>query len=209
MTAPFNLYIIKRMTEFWIYFENGLKHIIDLHVYNHILFLVALLIPFSFQEWKKIFLVITIFTISHSLGLLFSIFDVIITKTDLAVFIIPFAVLLTGLNNLFTASKLSKQISINFIVFIILFAGIIHGLGYSEYFKTMVGGAPQSKIVPLLEFGLGIEFAQIIVAFIVLTLSYVGQAFFRISKHDLILGTSTFVIGIVLPIVIESEIWYI
>jgi hypothetical protein len=197
------------MTEFWIYFEKGLRHIFDLYAYNHILFLVALLIPYSFNEWKKGFLIITIFTISHSLGLLFSIFDVIVTKADLVNFIIPFAVLLTGLYNLFTVGKSSKQVSISFIVFIVLFAGIIHGLGFSEYFKTMVDGAPQSKLVPLAEFGLGIECAQIVVAFAVLMLSYIGQAFFRISRYDLILVISAFVIGVVLPMIMESEIWYI
>ena len=197
------------MTDFWIYFEKGLRHIFDLYAYNHILFLLALLIPYSFKEWKKGFLIITIFTISHSLGLLFSIFDVIVTKADLAVFIIPFAVLLAGLYNLFSVGKSSKQASISFIVFIVLFAGIIHGLGFSEYFKTMVGGAPQSKFVPLAEFGLGIECAQIVVAFAVLMLSYIGQTFFRISRYDLILVISAFVIGVVLPMIMESEIWYI
>jgi len=197
------------MTDFWIYFEKGLKHIFDLYAYNHILFLVALLIPYSFKEWKKAFLLITIFTISHSLGLLFSIFDIIVTKADLANFIIPFAIFLTGLNNLFTVGKASKQVSVSFIVFIVIFAGIIHGLGFSEFFKTMVGGSPQSKLLPLAEFGLGIEFAQIVVAFVVLMFSYVGQAFFRISRHDLILVLSAFVIGVVLPLVMESGIWYI
>jgi hypothetical protein len=100
------------MTDFWIYFEKGLRYIFDLNAYNHILFLVALLIPYSFNEWKKGFLIITIFTISHSLGLLFSIFDVIVTKADLADFIIPFAVLLAGFYNLFTVGKSSKQASL-------------------------------------------------------------------------------------------------
>lgn len=197
------------MTDFWIYFEKGLRHILDLNAYNHILFLVVLLIPYSFYEWKKVFLVITIFTISHSLGLLISIFDVIVIKADLVVFIISFAVFLTGLYNLFTVRKSANQLNISFLVFVVLFAGIVHGLGFSENFKTMVGGAPQSKLVPLAEFGLGIEFAQIVVAFVVLMLSYVGQAFFRISRHDLILVLSAFVIGVVLPLVMESGIWYI
>jgi hypothetical protein len=197
------------MTDFWIYFEKGLRHILDPNAYNHILFLVVLLIPYSFYEWKKVFLIITIFTISHSLGLLISIFDVIVTKADLVVFIIPFAVFLTGLYNLFTVRKSANQLNISFLVFLVLFVGIIHGLGFSEKFKIMVGDAPQSRLVPLAEFGLGIECIQIVVAFAVLMISYISQAFFRISRYNLILVISAFVIGVVLPMIIVSGIWYI
>ena len=63
------------------------------------------------------------------------------------------------------------------------------------------------KLVPLLEFALGIEAAQIIVVLFVLLLSYIVQTFFRFSKRDWTLVMSAFVVGVVLPMIIESDIW--
>jgi lysylphosphatidylglycerol synthetase-like protein (DUF2156 family) len=109
--------------------------------------------------------------------------------------------------NLFTSGKSSKQESISIIGFVTLFFGIIHGLGFSSYFKTVLGGSSQSKLLPMSEFSLGIEASQIIVVFIVLLLSYIVQTFFRFSKRDWTLVMSSFVIGVVLPMIISNEIW--
>jgi uncharacterized membrane protein YczE len=108
---------------------------------------------------------------------------------------------------LFTAGKSNKKESINLIFFVTLFFGIIHGLGFSNYFKAILGGSPTSKLLPLAEFALGIEAAQISVVFIVLIVSYIVQTAFRFSKRDWALVMSAFVIGVVLPIIIDNEIW--
>jgi lysylphosphatidylglycerol synthetase-like protein (DUF2156 family) len=84
---------------------------------------------------------------------------------------------------------------------------VIHGLGISNYFKTILPGSASDKLLPLLEFALGIEAAQIIVVIIVLLLSYIVQTFFRFSKRDWTLVMSAFVIGVVLPMIIKSDIW--
>jgi hypothetical protein len=109
--------------------------------------------------------------------------------------------------NLFTARKSSKNESISVVILITLFFGIIHGLGFASYFKSLLRGSSQSKLLPLSEFALGIEAAQIIVVFVVLILSYIVQTFFRFSKRDWTLVMSSFIIGVVLPMIIESEIW--
>ena len=195
------------MSEFWIFFEKGLRHILNSSVYDHILFLIALAVPYAFKDWKRLLLLVTIFTIGHSLSLLLSVFGVIIVKGNLVEFLIPLTILIVAIFNLFTAGKSSKQDSISIIGFITLFFGIIHGLGFAGYFKTLVAGSPQSKLLPLLEFSLGIESSQIIVVFILLILSYIVQTFFRFSKRDWVLVMSAFVIGVVLPMIIQSEIW--
>ena len=195
------------MSEFWIYFEKGLRHILNLFAYDHILFLIALTVPYAFKDWKRVLLLITIFTVGHTLSLLLSVFGVIIIRGNLIEFLIPITILIVAFFNLFTAGKSSKQESISIIGFITLFFGIIHGLGFSNYFKTLVGGSPQSKLLPLSEFSLGIESSQIIVVFIVILLSYIVQTFFRFSKRDWTLVMSAFVIGVVLPMIISSEIW--
>ncbi len=195
------------MSEFWIYFEKGLRHILNLFAYDHILFLIALTVPYAFKDWKRLLLLATIFTVGHTLALMLSVFGVIIIRGNLADFLIPITILVIAFFNLFTAGKSSKQVSISIIGFVTLFFGIIHGLGFASYFKTILTGSPQSKLLPLSEFSLGIESSQIIVVFIVLILSYIVQTFFRFSKRDWTLVMSSFVIGVVLPMILQSEIW--
>jgi hypothetical protein len=195
------------MSQFWIYFQIGLKHVLDIYAYDHVLFLIALAVPFSFKDWKRIVLLVSLFTIGHTLALILSVFGIIVVKVNVVEFLIPITILITALFNLFTAGKSSKKESINVVFFITLFFGIIHGLGFSNYFKSILGGTPSSKLLPLTEFALGIEAAQIVVVFIVLILSYIVQTVFRFSKRDWSLVLSAFVIGVVVPLIVESEIW--
>jgi hypothetical protein len=180
---------------------------LDIHAYDHVLFLIALAVPFSFKDWKQIVMLVSMFTIGHTLALLLSIFGIIAIKVNVVELLIPITILITAFFNLFTAGKSSKKESINLVFFITLFFGIIHGLGFSNYFKSILGGTPSSKLIPLGEFALGIEAAQIVVVFVVLVLSYIVQTVFRFSKRDWTLVMSAFIIGVVLPIIIESEIW--
>lgn len=195
------------MSEFWIYFQIGLKHILNIYAYDHVLFLIALAIPFSFRDWMRIVLLVTLFTIGHTVALLLSIFGIIAIKVNVVELLIPITILITALFNLFTAGKSSKKESINLIFFVTLFFGIIHGLGFSNYFKSILGGSATSKLLSLGEFALGIEAAQIVVVFVVLILSYIVQTIFRFSKRDWTLVMSAFIIGVVLPMIIESKIW--
>jgi hypothetical protein len=195
------------MSEFLIYFQIGLKHVLDIYAYDHVLFLIALTVPFSFKDWKRMALLITVFTIGHTMALLLSVFDVIAIKVNVVELLIPITILTTSFFNLFTAGKSNKKESINLIFFVTLFFGIIHGLGFSNYFKAILGGSPTSKLLPLAEFALGIEAAQISVVFIVLIVSYIVQTAFRFSKRDWALVMSAFIIGVVLPIIIDNEIW--
>lgn len=195
------------MSEFWIYFQIGLKHVLDVHAYDHVLFLIALAVPFSFSDWKRIVLLVTLFTVGHTMALLLSVYGIVAIKVNVVELLIPITILITALFNLFNAGKSSKKESINLIFFVTLFFGIIHGLGFSNYFKTILGGSANSKLIPLAEFALGIEAAQIVVVFVVLVLSYIVQTVFRFSKRDWTLVMSSFIIGVVLPMIIESEIW--
>lgn len=195
------------MSEFWIYFQIGLKHVLDIHAYDHVLFLIALTTPYAFKDWKRILLLVTVFTLGHTLALLLSVFGIIAVKANLVEFLIPVTILITAFFNLFTAGKASKNESVNLVFFLTLFFGIIHGLGFSNYFKTILGGTASSKLVPLLEFALGIEAAQIIVVFVVLIISYIVQTVFRFSKRDWALVMSAFIIGVVIPMIVESPIW--
>jgi len=152
-------------------------------------------------------LLVTLFTIGHTMALMLSVFEIVTIKVNVVELLIPITILITALFNLFTAGKSSKRDSINLVFFITLFFGIIHGLGFSNYFKSILGGSASSKILPLSEFALGIEAAQIVVVFVVLVISYIIQTVFRFSKRDWTLVMSAFVIGVVIPMIIDSEIW--
>ena len=195
------------MSEFWIYFEIGMRHVLDIRAYDHVLFLIALTVPYAFKDWKRVLILISIFTIGHTLALLLSVYGVVTVKAHLIEFLIPITILTTAIFHLFTAGKSSKNESISVIGFVTLFFGIIHGIGFANYFKTLLSGSASDKLIPLLEFSLGIEAAQITVVFIVLLLSYLVQTFFRFSKRDWTLVMSSFVIGVVLPMIVESPIW--
>lgn len=195
------------MSEFWLYFNVGLKHVLDINAYDHVLFLIALMIPYAFKDWKQVVVLVSLFTIGHTISLLLSIFGIIKVNPFFIEFLIPITILITAIYNLLTAGKKSKNTSISFMAIITLFFGIIHGLGFSNYFKSILPGTATDKLIPTLEFALGIESAQLIVVFIVLILSYIVQTVFRFSKRDWTLVMSAFIIGVVLPMIIESEIW--
>ncbi len=195
------------MSEFWIYFNIGIKHVLNIGAYDHVLFLIALTIPYAFKDWRRLLLLISLFTVGHTLALVLSVYEIVYIKSNLIEFIIPITILVVAIFNLFTAGKNNKNESISLIAFVTLFFGIIHGLGFSNYFKTILPGKSADKLLPLTEFALGIETAQIIVVFVVLIISYIVQTFFRFSKRDWTLVMSAFIIGVIIPLVIQSPIW--
>ena len=195
------------MSDFWIYFEVGMRHVLNIFSYDHVLFLIALSIPYVFKDWKKILLLVSLFTLGHTLALFLSVYEIVVVKVDIIEFLIPITILITAFFHLFTVGKTVKNYSISVVGFITLFFGIIHGLGFATYFKSIIGGTRNSKLLPLLEFATGIEAAQIIVVLIALIVAYCVQTLFRFSKRDWTLMMSSFVIGVVLPMIIESKIW--
>ena len=192
------------MSELWTYFQIAWRHVLDIKGYNHILFLIALATPYGFKDWKRILLLVTILGVGEILALTLSFFGIVNSKSNFTAFLIPISILITAVFNLFTAGKSYKGNGINWIGFFVLFFGIIHGLAYSNYFKSALTGNLSHKIIPLLEFTIGIQAAQIIIVLIVLILSYIVQHFFRFSKRDFTLVWSSFVIGVVLPIIVEN-----
>ena len=194
------------MSQFWLYFNLGLQHVLDWRAYDHVLFIAVLVAAYTIHEWKKIIWLVTIFTIGHTFSLALSTYNIIIVKTELVEFLIPLTILLTALYNLFTAGKKSRQNKIQVLYFATLFFGVIHGLGFSTYFK-MISSNTSSKALPLLEFALGIEAAQTIVVIAVLLLSFLFQFVFRFSHRDWILVISSMVIGFATPMLMENIFW--
>ena len=196
------------MDAFFIYVNMGINHVLDIKGYDHVLFLLALISPYAFKDWKRILFLVSIFTVGHTLALVLSVYNVVSVKASLVEFLIPVTILITALFALFTAGKTTKKESVTFVAGVTLFFGLIHGLGFSNYFKTIMIGTPSEKVLPLMEFALGIEVAQLIVVMIGLILAYVAQAVFKFSKREWGLIIASFIIGAVVPMLIENEIWY-
>ena len=195
------------MQEFLIFFNMGLKHVLNIAAYDHIVFLIALLIPYTFKDWKHVFLLVSLFTLGHTFALVLSVFGIVSVSVSVVEFLIPITILITALYHLFTAGKSAKKETVSFVAIVTVCFGLIHGLGFSNYFNTIMVGSGMTKLVPLLEFALGIEAAQLIVVLAVLLLAYILQTFFRFSKRDWALVLSGCIIGVVLPMILHSEIF--
>ncbi len=193
------------MNDFRLYTEMGLFHVLDVKAYDHILFLIVLAVIFGFSEWKKVLWLVTLFTIGHSVSLALAAFEVINIKVEIIEFLIPVTIFITGVSNIFNAKKTSKtKDSINLIF--ALFFGLIHGLGFSNYFRAMIG-REEDKLLPLSEFALGIELAQVTVVLLILIIGYLLQNVLKVNKRDWILVTSSIVIGFSIQMMLERVFW--
>jgi hypothetical protein len=195
------------MSEFELYFNLGLEHVLDINGYDHLLFLLALTVPFDTREWKKILLLLTLFTLGHTLSLFLSILNIVSVKASRIELFIPITILITALYNLINTAQNSKTQSFPFVLLSTVFFGLIHGLGFSNYFKTIAVGTPTDKVLPTVQFAVGIEVAQIIIVAATLLLTYTVITLTKFTKRDLIICISAFIIGVVMPLILENEIW--
>ena len=191
------------MSQFWLYFRLGLEHVLDWQAYDHVLFLIVLVAAYGFSSWKKIIWLVTLFTLGHTLALFLSVYGIVKVDPAWVELLIPITILLTAFYNIFTAGKKEAKRNMSMLYFSTVFFGLIHGLGFSSYFK-MVSANQDSKFLPLLEFALGIEVAQIIVVLAVMIIAFAAQNIFNVSKRDWILVSSSLVAGIILPILQEN-----
>lgn len=190
------------MSVFKLYFELGISHITDLQGYDHILFLVTLCAVYSFKQWRSILILITGFTIGHCTTLLLATFDIITISSDLIEFLIPVTILITAIANIiYRKNSISKRLH-HIKYFAALFFGLVHGLGFSNYLKSLLGS--ESNILkPLLAFNLGIELGQIFIVSILLLISGLMIRVLKFEKHDWSLVLSGSGLGIALILILE------
>ena len=192
------------MSNFITHVELGFKHVLDFNGYDHILFLIVLAVIFSFSQWKKVLLMITFFTVGHTFTLSLATYQIVTIKETVIEFLIPITILITAVVNILKFSINSpKREKTN--LFFALFFGLIHGLGFSNFLRVTLGRS-EDKLIPMLEFALGIELAQIVIVLSVLILGTVLIHFFRVSKRDWVVITSAIVIGITILIIRDSYV---
>jgi hypothetical protein len=194
------------MDNFMFFLKEGLFHVLDWNAYDHVLFLIALAVVYDFKNWKSILWLISLFTIGHTITLILAAYKVVSVSSSWIEFLIPVTIIITALVNIFYAGNTAKQAKTNTNLFFALFFGLIHGLGFSGYFRMLVGSS-STKFLSLLEFALGIELAQILIVIVILILGFVFQKIFRFSKRDWVLIISSIVIGIVIPMLRNAIFW--
>ena len=193
------------MDDLILYFTLGLRHVLDILAYDHVLFIIVLTIIYNFNQWRKVVWLVTFFTIGHSLTLALAAFNLLKIPLEIIEFLIPVTICITGLFNILKISRESNRKEQSMVFFALIF-GLIHGLGFSNYFRGIIG-REDDKILPLIEFALGIEAAQIVIVLCILILGMLLQNFFKVSKRDWVLVGSSIVIGIAFPMILDRIFW--
>ena len=160
------------MEDFKLFFQLGWEHIISLDALDHLLFIAALTSLYNLYNWKKVLILITSFTIGHSLTLALASLSVIQFNNSWIEFLIPLTIIITCIFNIFQKENISdKNVRLNY--FFALFFGLIHGMGFANTIRFMLMKS-QTITLPLLSFNIGIEAGQILV---VLSLLYIAHIF--------------------------------
>ena len=191
------------LDSFLNFLELGLYHIVDFSSYDHILFLAIITLPYVYKDWKQLLVLVSFFTIGHTLSLLLGVYDIINFNANLVEWVIPFTIIIIALYNIFTVGKTSSKSKSIIISCLVLFFGLVHGLAFANSFESLVkiGG---SQFLSILEFALGLELGQFIIIFCVLFFGFLGQTIFRFSKRDWVMVFSSIIIGLMIPLILTS-----
>lgn len=186
------------MSEFQLYFLLGKDHILDYrNGYDHILFVLALCAVYVVRDWKKILILVTAFTIGHSITLALSTLNLISVNVTLIEFLIPLTIFITAVANLFKKEDNLSHRKVQANYFFALFFGLIHGMGFSNYLKSLLG-KDQSIVSQLFAFNLGLEFGQIVIVAIFLAVSFIVIDLLHAPRRDWKMVLSSAIAGIAL-----------
>ncbi len=194
------------MSEFSLFFGLGMEHILDIKGYDHILFVIALCAIYSANQWKNVLVLVTAFTLGHSLTLALSTLDIIKVDSGLVEFLIPVTIFTTAAVNIYRrdAETTPKSVTLNY--WFAAFFGLIHGMGFSNYLKSLLG-KDESILTQLLAFNVGLEIGQIVIVLAIMLAALVFMRIGSVKKRDWTVIISAAVAGISLTMIIESGFW--
>lgn len=179
------------MQEFTIYFKLGTDHILTPDALDHILFVTALCLRYLWRDWRKVVVLVTAFTIGHSLTLALSALGYIKVNSSWIEFLIPLTIAATCINNIYQRSSEQKKL-VSLIYIFALFFGLIHGLAFAGTLLSMEG--KEGLIPHLLAFNLGIEAAQLLIVLIILLISYLAVQQLKLSRTVWLRGASALIL---------------
>ena len=192
------------MHPFQFYLKLGFNHIANFNGYDHILFLVVLCAVYQLKQWKKIIILVTAFTIGHSITLFLVSFDIFSIPSRYVKLLIPITIMITSLHNIRSIEKIkNSNMSKNY--FLTLFFGLIHGMDFSNYFKALIM-SPEEIIIPLLAFNIGLEIGQFLIVFVIVYISYVFLSVLKLKYYSWNLFVSGAAFGVSLILILELSL---
>jgi hypothetical protein len=195
------------MSEFQVYFQEGREHILNWkYGFDHILFVVALCALYLLRDWKKVLILVTAFTVGHSITLALAALNIIPVDEALIEFLIPATIFITAVTNLFKNEETIDKANFHINYAYALLFGLIHGLGFSNYFRTILG-KERGIVSQLLAFNLGLELGQIIIVVIFLTLTFIFVNLFGVERRGWKLVISSMIAGIALMLMKDNAYW--
>ncbi len=191
------------MNNFTSYLILGLQHILNVQAIDHLLFLLSITCIYRFYDIKRLFFMITAFTLGHSITLALATLHWINFSATWIEFLIPCTILLSATGNLFKNDLQGKQKNMPWLIFALISGfGLIHGLGFSNYLQSLLG-SENSLLEPLFAFNIGLELGQIAVVTAFLLVSTFLIEVLRIKIRHYALAISGLIIGLVLPMILE------
>jgi len=188
------------MSDFVFYFGLGWHHIISLDALDHQLFILALASVYTFKNIKQVLILVTAFTIGHSLTLALSVLDIIRFSSKWVEFLIPCTIFITALNNIIQIDKKGASAKINY--YLALGFGLIHGMGFANAIRIMLA-KDQTIGLGLFGFNVGLEAGQMFVVAIILIFAWMFLNFLKISRRDWIFFISSGVFALAVKMAIE------
>ena len=182
------------------YFELGLFHVLDLSAHDHLLFLIALTIPFSFKQFKTVFWIVTFFTLGHSFSLFISAYGIYKPTEKIIEILIPTTIVFTGMNNILKTKNTNS--SYLTVIIISVFFGLIHGFGFGNYFNQ-ISFPLESKINPLIGFAFGVEFSQLIIVLGILVINWLVTKLRPYNLPKYINTVSAIIVGFALNMILN------
>jgi hypothetical protein len=191
---------------FELYFNLGIEHITDLNGYDHILFIIAICTNYRILQWKELAILVTAFTIGHSLSLALAILNYVSFNPAIIEFLIPVTILSTSIHNIIKLPKplVNAEFKTDFTKYLlVLLFGLIHGLGFSNFLKeTLVQN--ESIFTPLLAFNLGLEIGQLLIVLLFLLLNFLFLNLLRKEQRDWSLFVSGAIFSVAFLIAAEK-----
>lgn len=192
------------MSDFGFYFRLGWEHIISKNALDHQLFILALAAIYLLKDWKQVLILVTAFTIGHSITLALSVFDIIRFSSKWVEFLIPCTIVFTAIANLFQKKFTPKSVRINY--FLALFFGLVHGMGFANSIRFMLA-SDQSIGWGLFGFNVGLEVGQIVLVVAILAVVTILVMLFKVSRRDWVIFVSGGVLGLSLKMALERLPW--
>src|SRR5262245_38294538 len=188
------------MSDFGFYFKLGWEHIISKSALDHQLFILALAAIYLLKDWRQVLILVTAFTIGHSITLALSVFDIIRFSSKWVEFLIPCTIVFTAIVNLFQKNFTPRSIRINY--FLALFFGLVHGMGFANKLRYILA-EDQSIGWSLFGFNVGLEAGQIAVVMVVLALSYLFVQLLKVNLREWVIFTSAAAFGVAMQMAMQ------